>query len=237
MGGIQEDIGVMGLDGRDFRKLTNDRFKDRGPKWSHDGKKLAFYSERSGTYQIWTVSPDGSGIEQVTDEKKTSTMAWPSWMPGDRAIYYQTDSGGAVVDLAGDAGRRKTARVRPHGGGLIFSGTCVGADGKSVLGSLVRPDGTSGPLTVYTIADSLYRNLPAEGMGPVWCEEGRTVLFVGTDGRLRSLDVQTGSAVVIDGIPGLTDYSEFFLAPDKHSIYFVKIETESDVWEASSRAD
>ena len=85
---------------------------------------------------------------------------------------------------------------------------------------------------VYTFADSSYRKLAAEGSGPLWCAEGRTVLFIGTDQRCRSLDTQTGSIVLIEGLPSLSDYSEYFLAPDKRSIFFVKVETETDAWEA-----
>ncbi len=225
---------MMGVDGRGFRKLTNDRFKDRGPKWSHDGKRIAFYSERSGTYQIWTVNPDGSGIEQITDDKNSGILAWPNWMPGDRSLYYQNDSGGVVVDLSGTPGRRKSVRVRPAGGGSTFTGTQISEDGKSILGSLIRPDGSGGSLMVYTFADSSYRKLAAEGAGPLWCAEGRTVLFIGNDLRFRSLDAQTGAIALIEGLPRFTDYSEYFLGPDKRSIYFIKVEIESDVWEASS---
>ena len=235
MGGIQEDIGVMGVDGKDFRKLTNDRFKDRGPKWSHDGQRIAFYSERSGTYQIWVVNRDGSGIEQITDEKGMDLLAWPNWMPDDRSIFYQTPAGGAIVELSGATGSRKTRRVRPIGGDTYFGGSSVSADGKSILGSLVRPDGTGGSLVVYTFADSSYTKLPAEGTGPVWCVAGGTVIFIGNDQRLRSLDVQTGAIAVIEGLPRFTDYSEYFLGPDKRSIFFIKVETESDVWEAQAR--
>jgi Tol biopolymer transport system component len=237
LGGIQEDIGVMGLEGRDFRKLTNDRFKDRGPKWSHDGKRIAFYSERSGTYQIWTVNTDGSGIEPITEEKGSGLVSWPNWMPGDRSIYYQTDSGGAFVELAGSPGKRKTIRVRPAEGLSFFSGNSVSADGKSILGAFVKPDGTGGPLVIYSLADSSYRKLGEEGIGALWCADNRTILFIGIDRNLKSLDIQTGAVIPLEGLPRFTDYSEFCLTPDNRSIYFIRVETETDAWEASLKAD
>jgi dipeptidyl aminopeptidase/acylaminoacyl peptidase len=237
MGGIQEDIGVMGVDGKDFRKLTNDRFKDRGPKWSHDGKRIAFYSERSGTYQIWVVNRDGSGIEQVTDEKNTDLLAWPNWMPDDRSIFYQTPTGGAIVELSGELGHRKTIRVRPTEGGEYFSGNTLSADGSSALGSLILPDGTGGPLMIYTFEDSSYRKLAAEGIGPVWCADGKAILFTGNDRLLRAFDPRSGAIMPIDGLPRFSDYSEYFLSPDNRWIYFVKVETETDTWEASLQSD
>jgi Tol biopolymer transport system component len=237
IGGVQEDLGVMALDGTGFRKITNDRFKDRGPKWSHDGKRLAFYSERGGTYQIWTVNADGSGIEQVTDMKGMGLVTWPAWMPGDRAIYYSTDSGGSIADLSGGPGLRRNSPLRPFRGVGTFSGSAISPDGKSIFGVLVQPDGAGGPLMIYSLADSSYRKLPGEGTGGYWCADGRTVLYLGLDGHPRTLDVVTGTIVPLEGLPRFSDYSEFSLSPDDRWIYFVRIETETDVWEASLKAE
>ena len=61
-----EEIFVVRADGTGLPQLTDDPYKDRGPCWSPDGKQIAFFSNRSGIYQIWTTKPDGSGLQQVT---------------------------------------------------------------------------------------------------------------------------------------------------------------------------
>src|SRR5207253_1769762 len=66
-GGTQEDLFVAGIDGTHLRQLTNDTAKDRGVTWSPDGKILYFYSNRSGTYDIWSIHADGSALESVSD--------------------------------------------------------------------------------------------------------------------------------------------------------------------------
>jgi len=58
----QEDIFIIGSDGKGLRQLTDDIYKDRQPRWSPDGKTIAFFSNRGGNYQVWTIHPDGSGL-------------------------------------------------------------------------------------------------------------------------------------------------------------------------------
>ena len=54
----QDDLAVLSRDGSNWRDLTNDKFFDRYPRWSADGKKIAFVSDRSGSYEIWTIDAD-----------------------------------------------------------------------------------------------------------------------------------------------------------------------------------
>lgn len=37
------------------------------PKWSPDGRRILFWSDRGGTKEIWTVNGDGSGAARLTD--------------------------------------------------------------------------------------------------------------------------------------------------------------------------
>ena len=48
----QEDLGIISKHGSPPRTLTNDKFRERLPRWSPDGKKIAFHTDRSGKYQI-----------------------------------------------------------------------------------------------------------------------------------------------------------------------------------------
>ena len=65
-GGRREDLYTLGADGTGLRQLTNDAFKDRGPVFLPDGKRLLIYSTRSGQYEAWTLQLDGSAASQVT---------------------------------------------------------------------------------------------------------------------------------------------------------------------------
>ena len=37
------------------------------PRWSPDGKRIAFISDRGGSAQVWLMNPDGAGSRQVTN--------------------------------------------------------------------------------------------------------------------------------------------------------------------------
>ena len=66
------------------------------PRWSPDGKSIAFAEEPDGwedpaDYEIWTMRADGSNSKQLTDDATRSTVfrAYePSWSPDGRRIVF-----------------------------------------------------------------------------------------------------------------------------------------------------
>ena len=60
-----EDLLLLKLDGSVARQLMNDSYIDRSPRFSPDGKRVAFYSTRSGRPQIWEIHTDGSGLRHL----------------------------------------------------------------------------------------------------------------------------------------------------------------------------
>jgi len=65
--GAKSVLWIASTTSGERRQLTNDTARDRRPIWSADGKRLMFYSDRSGRYQVWTIAADGGGLTQVTD--------------------------------------------------------------------------------------------------------------------------------------------------------------------------
>ena len=73
------DIWIVPAKGGEPRPLTSNPASDSQPRWSPDGKKIAFISSRSGTPQIWIMPSDGGEARQITDI--STGASGPMWSP------------------------------------------------------------------------------------------------------------------------------------------------------------
>lgn len=90
-------------------RLTEDFLEPARPDFSPDGKLLAFEAYQGGTFHIWVMNPDGSGVRQLTtghgDDRE------PRFSPDGTRIAFASDRGfnGTydiwVTDLSGDLTR------------------------------------------------------------------------------------------------------------------------------------
>jgi WD40 repeat protein len=75
--GVAHIFVISNLGGGVLVPLTNHAtFSDRSPTWSPDGTKIFFESNRSGTWQIWWMYANGSGLAMLTN---TGNNYSPSW--------------------------------------------------------------------------------------------------------------------------------------------------------------
>lgn len=61
------DIWMVPSQGGKPWRLTTSPQSDTTPRWSPDGKKIAFISTRQGTPQIWTIDPHGGEASRLSD--------------------------------------------------------------------------------------------------------------------------------------------------------------------------
>jgi len=69
-------------------RLTDDPARDSSPAWSGDGKRIAFYSNRTGVDEIFAMNADGGDLIQLTEEPDASFKEEPAWSPDSRQIAF-----------------------------------------------------------------------------------------------------------------------------------------------------
>jgi len=83
---LQSDLWLVDAGGGAPRRLTCSPKQERHPRWSPDGKWIAFESDRSGDYQIWLLPVDGGEARQLTSLSTGATG--PVWSPtGDKLAF------------------------------------------------------------------------------------------------------------------------------------------------------
>jgi Tol biopolymer transport system component len=232
--GGQEDLFVARTDGREYRRLTDDVARDRAPAWSPDGRRLAFYSDRSGGYQLWTIRPDGSGLEQIADVPGTN---FPVWSPDGARIAFSgvTARGLFIVDSAGKATKPAGAEPAMETGNQFWPYSWS-RDGASLAGVAIRPDGVIAHLVVYATASRTYSIVPdssgSNWQVPVWLPDGRR-LIVREDRGVAIVRVDTGERTLLIPVRGYAIGRSVGVTRDGKWITYTETATEGDIWMGS----
>ena len=84
------DLYLLPIGGGTARPLTTGMEFDSQPRWSPDGERVVFVSDRSGAANVWTMAVDGSDTVQVTKGKNEQYES-PEWTPdGDYIVVSKT---------------------------------------------------------------------------------------------------------------------------------------------------
>lgn len=85
-------------------RITTGPFHDFSPKWSPDGGRILFSSNRTGRYGVWIVHPAGetSGLQLIAFDDPGGFAFTPAWTPSGTEV---------VVSSAGRGGTRALWRL------------------------------------------------------------------------------------------------------------------------------
>lgn len=164
----------------DVRNLTNSSASaEIAPVWSPDGKSIAYFSDRSGEYQLVIAPQEGVGAVREIALPEPSRPYSPAWSPDGKTIAFQdTHFRIWLVDVA--SGKAKVADTDPY---FMMDRSIVpvwSPDSRYVaypkrLKSLLRA------IFVYDVESGTAKQLTdgmADATNPVWDASGKYLWFL-----------------------------------------------------------
>jgi imidazolonepropionase-like amidohydrolase/Tol biopolymer transport system component len=115
---LMGDIYVMpagGSGASEARRLLGGPAFEMQPRFSPDGTRIAFSSDRGGLWNIWTMDVNGGDLKQVSREQRWFINS-PTWAPDGRFIF----------------ARRHFVSTRSLGAGEVWMYHASGSDGLQV---------------------------------------------------------------------------------------------------------
>jgi TolB protein len=125
-----KEIYVMDYDGANIRQLTHLHSITILPKWSPDGKWIAFNSYKAGNPDAYLMDAGGENIRSLSDRQGLNTS--PNWSPdgntvaltlsrgGDPELYLLERSGQIIRRLTYSPGVDTSPSFSPNGQQIVF---------------------------------------------------------------------------------------------------------------------
>lgn len=109
------EIWVMRPNGKERRKLTENAAQDRYPRWSYDGKWIAYVSDETGNDDLFRINIATGEKEQLTFHAADDVD--PDWSPDGKKIVFASKREGHNEDLyLLDLETKEVTRLTTHGG-------------------------------------------------------------------------------------------------------------------------
>lgn len=200
------DIWVAQLGSGEPVNLTKDSpANDRMPSWSPDGREIAFFSDRDGSWGLYTVAAIGGNPRNVLLLPGIGNLNWsaPQWSRDGTKLFVSVSQAAENVVVVLSLQSLETTRVvLPKHEGNVCWDLSVAPNGRR----FAYVEGLGGATEVtrlWTIPASGGEAVPlTDGRtnvwSPTWSRDGRNVFYVSNRGGSMDLWQQT---VADDGRP------------------------------------
>jgi len=174
------DIWTADEDGKNIKRITANKARDVYPRFSPDGKWIAFSSDRNGNFDVFIAPSEGGTPKQLTFHSSDDTVL--GWTPDSRAVLFASSRGddfmGKLYTISIDGGMERSA------GADMGVNACYSPDGKKLAinrkGQVYWRKYYRGAMntdvTVMDIASRKFTDLTADFDGidswPMWSTDG-----------------------------------------------------------------
>ncbi|MFZ1974215.1 MAG: S9 family peptidase [Candidatus Acidiferrales bacterium] len=174
-----ERIWMVPVSGGTAMPMTADETTSSHPRWSPDGKFLAFISARGGTgdeddsdkKQVWLLNREGGEAQKLTDTiQDVQSFAWSP--ASDRLVLLLQDPSPEELEAARD--KAKGAKAKPKPRPWVIDRLHFKEDESGYL------DRRRTHLYVFNIADHTQTQLTSgdyDDSDPAWSPDGSTLAF------------------------------------------------------------
>jgi RHS repeat-associated protein len=176
----------MNTDGSGALRLTNDAANDESPRWSPNGSRIVFQSDRdnvfSGMADIYVMNADGSGQTRLTSDANDDSA--PVWSPNGSKIAFQSArsgvsyqvyvmnaDGSSQANISNNTANDKQPSWSPDGTKIAFASDRDQAGFSSIY--VMNSNGTN--QTRLTFSGSGFRDEQ-----PAWSPDGTRLAFTST---------------------------------------------------------
>jgi Tol biopolymer transport system component len=202
------DLYTLPMAGGAATRITSGMAFDSQPRFSPDGARIVFISDRSGDDNLWTVKADGSDAKALTKGKNQTYMS-PEWtldpnyivatrssgQAGMQLWLYHVD-GGSGVQLTGNAESQR--QLNPVGAAFGKDPRYIWFTERTAAGSVYNQMSFRWQLAVYDRqTGEVFRRSDELGsaMRPVLSPDGKWLVYAtrhDAQTGLRLRDLETG---------------------------------------------
>jgi serine/threonine protein kinase/Tol biopolymer transport system component len=221
----QEDLYLVSTADGAIRQLTNDVFRDRAPRWLNDNRRILFYSDRSGEYEVWSIDADGGSLRQLTPNGGWRGYPVPS-PDGSRIVTDDIETHRLFVYDARDFSKPIEALPpNPDASVVNLTVTSWSPDGSRILYS--TPGSARSGVWMFSWADRSHQRL-VDGTQGAWLQDSHRFIY-NDAGRLKLFDISTHTAHDVLAIDGEAVTGPR-LALNDTELFFLRGTSDGDVW-------
>lgn len=202
------DLWIVETRGGPARPLTSGDHHDVSPRFSPDGGRLAFLSDREGSFQIYVLHLDDGRTERLTD---LAEMPWGlAWSPDGKRLSFaalEPRAPPAFAELPRPPEGARWAEPPAIYDRLVYRVDGVGYLGRGVLRLFVLPAAGGTPRRVSR-DDTPHHEIGLDalnlerGSAAVWTPDGKFLVTSANrreGGELRPLDTEIFELSLADG--------------------------------------